>query len=94
MVSKESSIAQALAAHDAAGPPPKSFGEAGEWGKRLDMSPKQHLVYAIYVAARDSEILPGGTGELNKVVRTAQGAGISESEIETAIAAAETDPGQ
>jgi hypothetical protein len=85
----ESLIAQALSAHEAAGPPPRSFGEAGEWGKRLNMTPEQHLVHTIYIAARDQRILPGGDAELKKVVGTARSAGIPDGEIDAAIAAAE-----
>lgn len=87
MAEDESLIAQALSAHEAAGPPPRSFGEAGEWGRRLNMTPEQHLVHTIYIAARGQQIL--GDTELKRVVRTARSAGIPDREIDAAIAAAE-----
>lgn len=88
----ETLIEQALAAHAAAGPPPRSFGEAADWGGRLNMTPEQHLVHTIYIAARDQQIL--GNAELKKVVKTARSAGIPDSEIDAAIAAAEREDGK
>lgn len=88
MADDKTLIEQAISAHSAAGPPPRSFGEATEWSQRLDMTPSHHLVHAIYTAALSREQLPGGEALFQRVVRTARSAGIAEDEIEAAIAAA------
>lgn len=83
----ESLIDRALAAHAAAGPGPRSFADAAEWGQRLNMSPKKHLIHCVFLAEKDKH-LPGGEKFLQGVLRDARGAGIPEDEIEAAIKAA------
>jgi hypothetical protein len=83
----ESLIDRALAAHAAAGPGPRSFADAAEWGRQLDMSPEEHLIHCVFLAEKDKH-LPGGEKSLQGVLRDARGAGIAEEEIEAAIKAA------
>lgn len=83
----ESLIDRALAAHAAAGPGPRSFADAGEWGKRLGMRPEEHLVHCVYLAEKDKH-LPGGEKLLEGILRDARKAGIAEEEIEAALKAA------
>jgi len=83
----ESLIDRALAAHAAAGPGPRSFADAAEWGQRLNMSPEEHLIHCVFLAEKDKH-LPGGEKLLEGVLRDARGAGLAEEEIQAAISAA------
>ncbi len=87
----ETLIDRALAAHAAAGPGPRSFADAAQWGQRLDMSPEEHLIHCVYLAEK-SKHLPDGEASLQRILRDARGAGTPEGEIEAAIKAARETP--